>query len=506
MTTRAWIANARPNSFRHFVERLDTPKGLIGMFAAALLVRVLVAPYSGYYGDLKIFRAWAMRLDEVGLQRFYDAGWADYPPGYLYVLWLIGKASVQPGWLLLKLPAILGDLALAWIAGTFAVRIAPRTLRERLPLRPVVAAAVLFNPAVIMLSAVWGQVDVLPAVFVLWSLYLLFTGPRSFGREIVALLVFAVAVAMKPQSCFVLPAILYALYRRHLLRRPRSELPQGALTIGFSGALSLGLWALSGLPFGLSPLELVRFLRESASLYSVTSANAFNLWGIVGFWQRDTPGRGDFVSVVGISALHLGILLFAVGAAVVLWRTHRAIERGANEGLALTVAAAALGLLAFALLTRMHERYMFYSLAFLAPLVFVRQLRWAFALLSGLFFLNLWWVYAYSNSRGDLGRSCALPFPGCFGFDPIFGGFANDTWQKKLWSAAVTGIAIAVAWFGVRWAERSRQADGELPNVVSRPQDGYSADVPLPVGSSSIGERQMNTRSSGPALSDRPPE
>jgi hypothetical protein len=99
---------------------------------------------------------------------------------------------------------------------------------------------------------------------------------------------------------------------------------------------------------------------------------------------------------------------------------------------------------------------MFYSLAFLAPLVFVRPVRLAFTALCGLFTLNLWWVYAYANSRADLGRQCSLPAPGCYGIGWIFGGFAADTWQKKMWSVAVTAIAIAVAWFGVRWASQPR--------------------------------------------------
>lgn len=463
MTNLYSISQSRRDSLKRLVWWLDAPAGLVVMFSLALLVRLLIAPYAGFYGDLKIFQSWAVHLGEVGPHRFYAGGWVDYPPGYLYVLWLTAKISSPPGFVLLKVPPILGDLALAWIAGTFAERIAPASLRERLPVRPMVAAAVLFNPAVIMLSAVWGQVDVVPAVFVLWSLFLLFTGPQSLRREIAALLLFAVAISMKPQAGFVVPVMLYALYRRYLLRRPRSEVVGGALSIAMLGALSVGLWLLSGLPFGLGPIELFRFYSNSASEYPVTSANAFNLWGAIGFWRPDSSG--DFVAFASVPALYLGMLAFAVGAILVVWRTHRGIERGADETRVLTVAAAALTLLAFAFLTRMHERYMFYSLAYLAPLVVIRPLRLAFAALSGLFVLNLWWVYAYFNSRADLGHPCALPFPGCVGFDRIFGGFATDTSQKKVWSIGVTVIAIAVAWFGVRWAGRSRPERGERPRV-----------------------------------------
>src|SRR5256885_2077046 len=275
VTTRL-ISPSQRRSLSRLAWRLDTPAGLVVMYTVAFFIRVLIAPYVGFYGDLRLFTMWATRLDEVGPHRFYVQGqFADYPPGYLYVLWLLGKLSATPGYLLLKLPAILADLGLAWIAGIFAVRLAPTSLKERLPVRALVAAAVLFNPALIALSAVWGQVDAVPALFVLSSLLLLFTGPPSMRRELGAFLLFAVAIAMKPQSGFVFPIMLYALYRRHLHRRQRSELLEGALRVAAPAVLALDLWSISGIPFGLGPVELYRFYSHSASVYPVTSANAF---------------------------------------------------------------------------------------------------------------------------------------------------------------------------------------------------------------------------------------
>ncbi len=432
---------------RELAWQLDTAAGLVALFVAAFVLRVLLAPHFGFYDDLRLFQQWASRLDDVGPHNFYVQGqFADYPPGYLYVLWLLGKISASPGYLLLKLPAIFADLALAWLAGTLAARIAPAPLRERWPVRTLVAASVLLNPAVIALSAVWGQVDAVPAAFVLASLMLLFTGRRSLGRELGAFALFAVAIAMKPQSGFVLPVMLYALYRRYLHRRPRPELIDGALSIALSGVLSLAIWSVSGLAFGLGPVKLYRFYKQSASVYPVTSANAFNLWGVVGFWRSDSGYR------------IVGALLLIAGIAFVLWLAHRAIERGAHEGRVLTVAAAIVSLLAFTVLTRMHERYMFLALAALAPLVFIRQLRYALAGLSGLFVLNLWYPYAYFNSQWGVRDFHYQPI-----FDWVFGGFATDTWQKRVWSLCVTAIALVVAWFGVRWASRPEPAGGEVP-------------------------------------------
>ena len=81
------------------------------MFAAGLIVRVALAPHFGFYGDLQLFQRWTTTLSQVGTHKFYaQAGFADYPPGYLYVLWVTGKISSAPSYLLLKLPAIVADL------------------------------------------------------------------------------------------------------------------------------------------------------------------------------------------------------------------------------------------------------------------------------------------------------------------------------------------------------------------------------------------------------------
>jgi Gpi18-like mannosyltransferase len=438
--------------------RLETPAGLASMFLLALLLRVAVAPYTGFHDDLQLFQTWATRLGTVGPHKFYAPGEFQWQsPGYLYVLWLVGKISLAPGYLLLKLPPILADLGLAWIAGTFAVRLAPASLRERWPVRALVAAAVLFNPAVFALSAVWGQVDALPTLFVLWSLLLLFTGPQSLRRDIAAFLLFAVAIAIKPQAGFALPTMVYALYRRYLHGRPRPQVIDGALSIALIGVSALALWVVSGLPFGLGPVSLLRFNRDWAALFPFTSANAFNLWGAVGFWRHDSTGS-DAVSVAGISAFHIGLLAFLAGVVLVLWRMHRALARGADEARVLTVGTFVVSIMAYTLLTRVHERYMFLSLLCLAPLVFARPLRVAYAALSGLFLLNLWFAYAYFNSQRGVQDFHYEPW---FGW--IFGGHFGTTMQTRFWSVATTAVALLVGAVSLRWAERSTASGDQSP-------------------------------------------
>src|SRR3989475_1353774 len=219
-------------SFRELAWRLDTQVGLLSMFAIAFLIRLAIAPWEGFYFDLHNAQVWAGELARVGPHRFYSAvPSADYPPGYLYFLWLIGEISATPGYLLVKLPALLGDLGIAWVAGTLAFRLAPSAIRQRIPVRALVAAAVLFNPGVLFDSSVFGEVDVVPTFFVLSALLLLLTGRLSLRRDVAAFVLFGMAFATKPQMCMALPVMLYVLYRRYLHRRARPDLLDGALSV-----------------------------------------------------------------------------------------------------------------------------------------------------------------------------------------------------------------------------------------------------------------------------------
>src|SRR6185369_13372594 len=68
-------------------EKLALAALLIGVFA----VKVAVAPHFGFDTDLGTYKAWALRLAEVGPADFYAPNYfCDYPPGYLYLLWIVG--------------------------------------------------------------------------------------------------------------------------------------------------------------------------------------------------------------------------------------------------------------------------------------------------------------------------------------------------------------------------------------------------------------------------------
>ena len=146
------LAQAR---LRHAAGRaghfLATPLGLVCLFALGLILRLVVASSTGLQFDLDYFRTWTVRLTVLGPSHFYDSGFPADPPGYPLVLLGLSKINsllgggVPPTWLL-KMPSILADLGIAWIAGVFAVRLEGAQGRAG-EIRAIAAAAVLFNPA-----------------------------------------------------------------------------------------------------------------------------------------------------------------------------------------------------------------------------------------------------------------------------------------------------------------------------------------------------------------------
>ena len=489
----------RIDPVRDLVRRLSWwssgAEGLTVLFVVGLLLRLLLAWRSqGFPFDIASFTAWADTLGRVGPGRFYEqTSFADYPPGYLYILYAIGKLGPgTPSAFVLKLPAIAADLGVAWLAVVLARRLTPLALRRRMPVSGPVAAAVLLNPAIFFVSAVWGQVDSILAFWVLASLTLLATQEVSLRREAAGMALLAVAVATKPQAAFALPMVVLVLAWRHLrgvlaehpgAPRLRTALP-GIGRIAFLGAVpvvvglallapfGLGLRFTDGFGFDLTaPFD---FYLGAAGTYEVTSVFAFNFWGIAGFWKPDSGSEA--VRLLGIPAVWIGLTLFVGLAMAVLVRAWRALDEGEHEGRVLVFGAAALTLVAFVSLTRIHDRYLFMALAGLTVFVGFRWLRASLAALSVLYVVNVYFPYVYYLEYENLSAP-RVPF-----FDALYGGGLSSP-QLKLVSFVTAMTCLVVAWRGWTWiAARSGDdaaVGGEPPPADARA--GHDGPVPVAV-------------------------
>jgi Gpi18-like mannosyltransferase len=380
---QALAGRSRRSLPAHILEQLaQLPRSsqLASLVVVALLLRLPVALLApGHPIDEGYFAAWADRAYAENLVGFYEDGvFADYPPGYVYVLWAIGavrsaveSASSGPAAsLLLRLPAILADLGLVVLLTLWG--------RRRLgPLAGVCAGLfVALNPALILNSSAWGQVDsvlALPliATFVLWH----------EQRWAAAGLAYSAAVLIKPQA-LILGLILLFLVIRHLRER---EFRPVATAVG----TGLAGFVAGVLPFAVSrPLTWVVDLYTSTmSSYNFATVNAANLWALTGgnWVDASQPVAGLAYTTWWRLAL-VGIVIVAAAL----------FFRHPDRRPTLPVAAF-VGVAVFVLAVRMHERYLFPSLLLcLAAMLTVGDRRFLSiaTLLSAAHFCNVGQAYA----------------------------------------------------------------------------------------------------------------
>lgn len=317
---------------------------LWAIIAAGLAVRLIAAYTStGYEPDSRLFRAWADHAYANGLAGFYDNGlFADYPPGYMYVLYLIGglldffqlDGDTGASRILIRLPAMLADTVIAY--GIY------RTAGKRFSASLALGLAALYalNPASILISAAWGQADSLLMLVAAAGI-----GLAARGRLPAAAAAFALAVLIKPQAVIFAPLLLLPLIRRKSITL--------FLRCAASGAAVFLLLALPftwGKPGG--PLWLIELYTGTLSQYPYASLNAFNFFALVG--GNWLPVSGAFLRIP--YAAWSGILLAASMAfSVYVW-----IKAKKEDGLFYLIATLA-GAAFFLFAVKMHERYLFYA-------------------------------------------------------------------------------------------------------------------------------------------------
>ncbi len=409
------------------------------VLALGLVLRLIIArllPGSGFGVDLSAFKFWANDLATNGLYGFYERDFFhDYTPGYLYILWIVGTVGNAIGGIgdLIKVPAILADLAIAWLVWSMILE-----LGGRRSLALGAALVAVLNPVTWFDSVVWGQVDSVGVVFLLLGL-------RDVWRDRPerAAVFTVVAALIKPQLGILVPILAVVTIRRALWptdSRPddaeagsgrldrlrawerRTDRPIRIVTTGLVGVATVYAMCL---PFGLSVLELsstppyvtsglLDQILSTASGYPYLTVNAYNPWALVlgdtgnslansGLWVCDGPWGpercGSGVALIGsIPAVAIGSVLLAAVIVAVLFVVARRPDR-LTILLGLTVIAFAF----FAVPTRVHERYGFPFFA-LAIMLAAISWRWriAYALATVTTFLNMYVVLTtlYTTNPG----------------------------------------------------------------------------------------------------------
>lgn len=338
--------------------------GLFILVLAAFSLRLLAAALSNGFGtDTACFTAWADRIYQVRPTGFYSPDiFTDYPPGYMYVLWLLGAVRQLfhlehdsiPYLILLKLPSILCDIA----CGLLIYRQAVKSKTENSAF--FMCLAYLFNPAVILNSSVWGQVDsILALLAALMCLYLV------QGRMYAAYIAFGIGILVKPHILLLAP-ILLAGFLDHVVFKDTAEeaVKNGAGTAvlrmrRIAHSCLQGLTVLCGvvilcLPFGLENVWNQYF--STVSSYPYAAVNACNFWGLLGLnWvSQDETFLGIPFRLMGWAAIFAAV-------AFVLYLSLRNRKRREKY----PFLAACMICFVFLFSVRMHERYLYPALLLL---------------------------------------------------------------------------------------------------------------------------------------------
>ncbi len=312
-----------------------------------LLRLALAASCKGHPIDVGTFSAWAGHAAE-GLLSFYSPGYfADYPPGYIYVLWLIGKLRMllqtgfdTPGFLvMLKFPAIAADLA--------TIGVIHRLATDRNQARAgalTLTALYAFNPAVVVDSAVWGQVDSVLTLFLLLGVLWLEPRPAASGAA------FAAALLVKPQALIFAPVPLLWFGNR-LLRQ------HTAVGVSLFLPAAIVVFTLGVLPFAAihGPAWVVEKYASTLASYPYASLNAANVFALVGGNGADAAQAILFLSYKTWGTVFLFLILAWVTR--LAWRTLAPSD--------CVYLAAFLAVSVYLWSIKMHERYLFPALVML---------------------------------------------------------------------------------------------------------------------------------------------
>ncbi len=389
MSGSGWSLQSRGSAFVRSLDALPQAWRILSLglvVLAALLVRMPYLGAAGYTDDTNIFLRWLESALQYPPDQLYQRDPSiNYPPAYAAILELTARAyrllphaghDVALMRTLVKLPAILFDLAGVLVAFALVRRFASYSLAL------AAAAFFAFNPAIVYISAYWGQLDSVPTVLALAAVLLLFS-----GRALLAWPVLALAVLVKPPVLLLAPLFLiYAFAAPNAVERNR-RLLGAAAGLGLALVLTEALaFAFFPHPTPLAPTQLLAAkLHQGSSLYEVNSLNAFNVWALFGdFFASDRTHWGPLIMKHWAQALFLAV------AAAICWVYARR-----RSPVALLEAAVLMFLAFFLFMPEMHERYEIYATAFAGVTLFRRPYAVAAAVLSLTTILSLEYALTY---------------------------------------------------------------------------------------------------------------
>ncbi len=412
---------------------------------AALALRIVVAcTVRGYNTDINCFSAWSERMFANGPSNFYaDDYFCDYPPGYMLLLWLPAALrnllgiAYQGGLhlVLIKFMPIACDLLGAWLLYGTAKRRHGETVATAL------AAFYLFNPAALIDSAAWGQID---SVFTL--LIALCALKASDEKYIASLLAFAAAMLIKPQAMLFAPlglaAIVINLIHAQSARKTAQALTGVLAALGLIYAMAF-LFTVGSvqnlLDALLRPVEwIIKIYSDTMNSYAYVTVNALNLYNIFGLNWASAESQPFWTTFAWA--------MFAAFYLYCMWLYLRAKDRQQ-----LPLLGGLLICLIFTFGPMIHERYVFPALLLLALAYAIgrdRRVLLALTVLTVTLTLNEILVLQGGTGSGNYGHL-----------------YSSEQWLNSLVSLTNVINALYLAWVAFDICVRSHSCclKGAMP-------------------------------------------
>lgn len=350
---------------------------IISLLCIGLFLKLSLSAVTNGHNDINLFRNWATAAANNLTQVYSSSKSVDYPPLYMYVLCLIGKiasiSAINPYFtLLLKLPSIIADIVTSFII----YKLGKKYLSPKISI--LISAFYIFNPAVFIDSAVWGQVDSFFTLIIVAAIFAL-----SEEKLTISCILFAAGILMKPQGIIFLPVLFFELVRR---KNIKDFLKAAVTTLITAFIIALPFSITNGMTW------IFKLYTSTVGEYPYASVNGFNFFSLIGKnYVKNTN------TILGISYNHLG-LIFIVLITIFTWF----IYIKANDK-AIAPAAALLEISGvFTFSTSMHERYLFPAVALcILTYIYLRDKR--FLLLSLGFsitvYANIHYVLAQGSSN-----------------------------------------------------------------------------------------------------------
>ncbi|MFA6016876.1 MAG: NPCBM/NEW2 domain-containing protein [Patescibacteria group bacterium] len=396
------------------------------LLVLGFVVRLLLIPIPGFKADIAFWKGWGLAVVDKGIIWLVNNTNYNYPPGFAYILDLVGRAYKlfaspydSQYWMdnnllylfLFKIIIILSDIGMVFLI----IKIA-----EKLKMKWGWLLAVLFflNPAVLFDGVIWGQVDQFGLFLFLGAIYFFIN-----EKPKLASIIFTIAWLMKLQNIIFIPIFYLFIYKKYSFNNLVKSL-----------AISLGTFAVITFPFWFNRemAGLINLFTVNSNWFPWYSLNAFNGWWLAS--GLNGMGISDKNLLLGaMNAKQFGLLLFSLFYFIASLNIFLAKKEEALKEFVLSSALVVLSF--FHLLTQSHERYLFHLLGFIL-IFYIFKIEKKLAHVIGLFsaitvgiFLNMY-------------ISMALNYP-----DQVYWPLSAAATRSFTWYLSIFQIGIFIYFF-----------------------------------------------------------